>query len=89
MLKVISIKSMVVLDHPLLLPDGTPVRVDAMAPGPDFWLSASLDELATRQRVSAPGAVAHLFGGWLSDELNHDVEELFLRWRERELDQRP
>ena len=49
----------------------------------------SLDELAKRQGVSAPGVVADLFGGWPADELNDDFEEAFLHWRECELEQRP
>jgi hypothetical protein len=83
-------KGMVVLDHPLPLPDGTPVRVDAVAPEPmDFWQSLSLDELAKRQGVPAPASVEDLLGGWPVDELHDDFEKTFLGWRERELEQRP
>jgi hypothetical protein len=83
-------KGMVVLDQPLPLPDGTPVRVEAIIPLPaDFWQSCSLDELARRQGVPTPGAVEDLLGGWPADELNDDFEEAFVRWRERELEQRP
>jgi hypothetical protein len=83
-------KGMVVLDELLPLPDGTPVRVEPIThPPADFWESCSLDELAKRQGVSMPGVVADLFGGWPTDELNDGFEEAFLRWRERELEQRP
>ncbi len=81
-------KGMVVLDQPLPLPDGTQVRVEAMAPVPHFWQSASLDELARRQGVSAAGSLEDLLGGWPADELNYEFEEFYLGWRERELDQR-
>ena len=55
---------MVILDQPLPLPDGTPVRVEpiAFAPG-DFWQSDSLEELARRQGVTAPGGVEDLLNG--------------------------
>jgi hypothetical protein len=80
---------LVVLDQPLPLPDGTPVRVEAIAPIPaDFWQSCSLDELAERQGVSSPRSLEDLLGGWPSDELNDDFEETFLSWRERELEHR-
>ena len=82
-------KGMVVLDQPLPLPDGTPVRVESIAPpAADFWRSSSLDELATEQGVSAPASVEELVGGWPADELNDDFEETFTRWRERELEPR-
>jgi len=77
-------KGMVVLDRPLPLPDGTPVRVEPIAPA-DFWHPVSLEELAIRQDVSAPGSVEDLLGGWRADELSDDFERTFLRWRELEL----
>lgn len=82
-------KGMVVLDEPLPLPDGTQVRVEAVALVPDFWRSASLDELARRQGGSATGSIEDLLGGWPLDELNDEFEEAYLGWRKRELDQRP
>jgi hypothetical protein len=80
-------KGMVVLDRPLPLPDGTPVRVEPIAPA-DFWRSVSLDELANRQGVSEPGLVEDLLGGWPADELNDEFEGAFRRWREGELEHR-
>jgi len=80
---------MVVLDQPLPLPDGTPVRVEPITPtAGDFWESRSLDELALRQGISAPGSPDDLRGGWPADELNDDFEQAFLRWREGELELR-
>jgi hypothetical protein len=83
-------KGLVVLEQPVPLPDGTPVRVEPLGLAPaDFWQSCSLDELARRQGVSAPGAVEDLLTGWPTDELNDGFEDAFLRWREREREQRP
>jgi hypothetical protein len=79
-------KGMVVLDQPLLLPDGTPVLVEPIPPAHgDFWQSFSLDELAQQQGVSPPRSLDDLLGGWPTDELNDEFEQTFLRWREREL----
>jgi hypothetical protein len=81
---------MVVLDQPLPLPDGTPVRVEVIAPAPaDFWQTCSLHEMAQRQGVSVPASLEDLFGGWPADELNDDFEAAFRVWRERELEQHP
>jgi hypothetical protein len=78
-------KGMVILDRPLPLPDGTPVRVEPIAASADeFWQSYTLDELARRQGVTAPGSVEDLLGGWPADERDDDFEGAFLRWREGE-----
>ena len=78
-------KGMVVLDQPLPLPDGTPVRVEAISPvASDFWRSYSLDELARRQKTPALWSVEELLGGWPKDELHDDFEESFHDWRQRE-----
>jgi hypothetical protein len=80
---------MVVFDQPPPLPDGTPVRVEAIAPpAADFWRSTTLEELAASQGVSAPASVEELVGGWPAEELNDDFEQAFTRWREQELDPR-
>ena len=64
--------------------------MEPVTPAPaDFWESCSLDELAHRQGVSAPGLVANLYGGWPIDELNDGFEEAFRRWRKSELEQCP
>jgi hypothetical protein len=84
------VKGMVVLDRPLPLPDGTPVRVEPIAAVPaEFWQSCSLEELAERQGVSAPGTVDDLLGGWPTDERDDDFEAALLSWRKGELEQRP
>jgi hypothetical protein len=83
-------KGMVVLDAPLPLPDGTPVRVEPITTAPaDFWRSYSLDDLAERQGVSAPRSPGDLLGGWPTDELDDDFEIAFLHWREREREHHP
>lgn len=78
-------KGMVVLDAPLPLPDGTPVRVEPIAAS-GFWQSLSFAELARQQCVSAPKAVEDLLGGWPAEDRDDDFEEAFTRWREQELD---
>lgn len=78
---------MVVLGAPLPLPDGTPVRVEPIA-AVGFWQSLSLRELARQQCVPAPKTVDELLGGWPAEDRDDDFEEAFLRWRERELDER-
>jgi hypothetical protein len=80
-------KGMVVVDRPLPLPDGTPVRVEPIEPA-NFWQSVSIDELADRQGVKAPKSVDELLGGWPADELNDDFDAASLHWRERELENR-
>jgi hypothetical protein len=60
-----------------------------MDPVAGFWQSASLDELARRQGVSAASSLEDLLSGWPADELNDEFEDVYLGWRERELDQRP
>lgn len=83
-------KGMVVLDQPLLLPDGTRVRIEAIVPAPtDFWQSLSLDELARQQGVSATGSLEDLLGGWPMEELSDEFEVAYLDWRNRELEPRP
>ncbi len=83
-------KGMVVLDHPLPLPDGTPVLVEPIAtPSGDFWRAFSLDELAQQQGVPTPAKVEDLLGGWPADERDDDFEQAFRNWREQELEKRP
>jgi hypothetical protein len=79
----------IVLDQPLPLPDGTPVRVEPITAAPtDFWQSRSLEELAKDQGVSIPGSPEEQLGGWPADELDDDFEEAFRGWRDRELELR-
>ena len=81
-------KGMVVLDHPLPLPDGTPVLVEPMIQATDFWQSFSLEELAKRQSVPAPPSPDDLVGGWPADEINDSFEEALHVWRKHELEHR-
>jgi len=79
-------KGMVVLEHLLPLPDGTPVVVEPITRASDFWEPHSLDELAKRQGVSAAASPDDLLGGWPVDEIDDDFEKALLSWRECELD---
>lgn len=80
---------MVVTNQPLPLPDGTPVRVEPMAPPADFWRPISLDELARLQGVSPPASVEDLMGGWPADELDDGFEDALIAWRAQELGSNP
>jgi hypothetical protein len=80
---------MVVTNQPLPLPNGTPVRVEPMAPPADFWRPASLDELARLQGVSPPASTEELVGGWPADELNDDFDDALTGWRVPESENRP
>jgi hypothetical protein len=83
-------KGLVVLDQPLPLPDGTPVRVEPILEVPTaFWQSHSLDELARQQGVTAPTSPDDLLGGWPADDLNDDFEQALRNWRNCELEQGP
>lgn len=78
----------VVFGEPVPLPNGTAVRVEAVAPsGGDFWESCSLDELARRQGLSLPKPAEEMLGGWPQDELDDGFENVVASWRERELEQ--
>ncbi len=80
-------KGMVVIDQPLPLPDGTPVRIELMSHvNMDFWQSTGFEELARRQGLSQPIAVEDLVGGWPSDEIDDGFEEVLQDWRRHELD---
>jgi hypothetical protein len=81
----------VVFPQPVSLPNGTPVRVEAVLPLPrtDFWESCSLDELARRQGVSVPRSMEEMQGGWPDDELADGFENAVRTWREGELEQAP
>lgn len=78
----------VVFNEPVSLPNGTPVRVEAIGSAPvDFWKGATLEELATQQGVVAPNADEDAGGGWPEDELADGFENEVVRWRRRELEQ--
>jgi hypothetical protein len=64
---------MFVVDDPGPLPDGAPVRAEALFT-PSFW--HSLDE-----PVAAPATVDDLLGGWPANERDDKFDEAFVRWR--------
>ena len=76
-------KGMVVLGAPVPLPDGTPVRVEPIAPS-GFWRSLSLKELAEQQQVLGPATFDDLLGGWPVEEQDDDFDEAVARWRRQE-----
>jgi len=77
----------VVFSEPVSLPNGTPVRVEAIASAPiDFWKGATLEELALQQGVAAPNVDDDVGGGWPEDELDDGFEDEVVRWRRRELE---
>jgi|HubBroStandDraft_6_1064221.scaffolds.fasta_scaffold232721_3 hypothetical protein len=76
---------MVVLDQPLPLPDGTPVRVEPVAfPSASFWQCLSLDDLAKQQAVGTAQSMDELLGGWPADEVDDHFEENLQQWRRSE-----
>jgi hypothetical protein len=78
----------VVFTEPVPLPNGTPVRVEAIVAAPvDFWKGATLEELAAQQGVAAPKGDDVISGGWPEDELDDGFEDVLARWRQRELEQ--
>lgn len=77
------VKGLVVLDSPLPLPDGTPVRVEPIAQI-GFWESVSLPDLAASQGVVAPRSVDELLSGWPADECDDDFEIALRGWRNGE-----
>jgi hypothetical protein len=77
----------VVFNEPVSLPNGTPVRVEAITSAVvDFWNGATLEELAVQQGVAAPKADEDMGGGWPEDELDDGFEDEVVRWRQRELE---
>lgn len=78
-------KGMVILRQPLPFPDGTPVVVEPISPNHnEFWRSASLGELAARQKVNTPNSLDELLGGWPADDVNDGFEQFLRERRERE-----
>jgi hypothetical protein len=77
----------VVFNDPVSLPNGTPVRVEAITCAVvDFWNGATLEELAAQQGVAAPKGNEDVGGGWPEDELDDRFEDEVVRWRQRELE---
>jgi len=57
-----------VLDEPVQLPDGTPVRVEVERMDADFWQGKSVQQLACEQGVAPCADPAELGGAWPDDE---------------------
>jgi hypothetical protein len=57
-----------VLDTPVNLPDGTPVRIDVLRESPDFWQSKSVEDLAREQGVQAAASLDELAGDWPEED---------------------
>jgi hypothetical protein len=67
-----------VLDSPVALPDGTPVRVEVDRADSEFWRAKSVDELARDQGVTPLRDANDLSGDW-PDEDSIDEFLGFLR----------
>ena len=57
-----------VLDTPVALPDGTPVRVEVERAPSHFWASRSIAELALEQGVRPIQNVDELRGDWPQED---------------------
>jgi hypothetical protein len=67
-----------VLDTPVQLPEGTPVRVEVEAADADFWRGKKVEELAREQGVEPIQSIDELSGDW-PDEDSIDEFLGFLR----------
>jgi hypothetical protein len=68
-----------VLDTPVPLPDGTPVRVEVEYADPDFWTGKTVEELAREQGVGPVVSLADLAMDWPEDD---SLDEFFALIRE-------
>ena len=57
-----------VLDLPVNLPDGTPVRIDVEPEKADFWQSKGLADLAGEQGVAPLELADELAGDWPEED---------------------
>jgi hypothetical protein len=62
-----------VLDTPVLLPDGTRVRVEVEPANSDFWGGKSVEELAIEQGIKPIGNLASLAIDWPEEESIDEV----------------
>jgi hypothetical protein len=69
----------VVLDAPVAIPDGTPVRVDIDAAVSDFWKETDIAALAREQRVQPAMRIDDLAGDWPPED---SVDEFLALIRE-------
>jgi len=65
-----------VLDTPVVLPDGTPVRVEVEQADSDFWKGKTVEELAHEQGVKPVQSIDELQGDWPEED---SIDE-FLRF---------
>jgi hypothetical protein len=67
-----------VLDTPVVLPEGTPVRVEVEHADGDFWKNKTVEELAREQGVKPIQSLDDLAGAWPEED---SIEEFlsFLR----------
>lgn len=70
-----------VLDEPMDLPDGTPVRIEVERVDADFWRGKSAEELAREQGVSPCVDPGDLAGGWTEGESIDDFLAVIRRSR--------
>ncbi len=57
-----------VLDTPITLPDGTPVRVEVSPGNSEFWRGKSVDELAREQGVHPIKSLSELAIDWPKED---------------------
>ncbi|MGI8977770.1 MAG: hypothetical protein ACR2FY_00950 [Pirellulaceae bacterium] len=62
-----------VLDTPVSLPDGTPVRIEIERTDSPFWAKKSLAELAREQSIQPCVDPAELAGDWPPNESVDDL----------------
>jgi len=70
-----------VLDEPVSLPDGTPVRVEVEPLDADFWQGKSVEQLAREQGVQPCADPRDLAGDWPEDESIDDFLAMIRRSR--------
>ncbi len=68
-----------VLDTPVMLPDGTPVRVVVERVDSDFWRGKTVEDLAREQGVGPIGSLDELAIDWPEED---SVDELLALIRE-------
>ena len=76
---VLSLNGVAVLDTPVALPDGTPVRVEVEHAESDFWKGKSVEELAREQNVRPIASLKELAMDWPQED---SLDELFALIRE-------
>lgn len=68
-----------VLDEPVTLPEGTPVRVEVERADSDFWQGKSVEQLAREQGVRPIERIEDLAIDWPDDD---PIDELLALIRE-------